>query len=48
MKKSTPLWKKITLKNLLKQRPDRFVELLIQQASLTEEGMRALVEYFKR
>ncbi|GAB4481906.1 MAG: DUF47 family protein [Anaerolineales bacterium] len=47
MKKSTPLWKKISLKNLFKQKPDRFVDLLIQQASLTEEGMRALVEYFR-
>lgn len=47
MKRSTPLWKKLSLKNLLQQKPDRFVELLIQQASLTEEGMRALVDYFR-
>jgi predicted phosphate transport protein (TIGR00153 family) len=46
MKKTTPLWKKISLKNLFRQKPDRFVELLIQQAALTEDGMKALVEYF--
>ncbi|MFZ5809242.1 MAG: DUF47 domain-containing protein [Chloroflexota bacterium] len=47
MKKKTPLWKKLTFKNLFQSKPDRFVELLIQQAALTEEGMRALVEYFR-
>ncbi len=46
MKKNTPLWKKISFKNLFRQSPNRFVELLCQQAALTEDGMRALVDYF--
>jgi len=51
MKKSieiTPWWKKIKISNLFKRRPNRFIELLIQQAQLTEEGMTALVAYFEK
>jgi predicted phosphate transport protein (TIGR00153 family) len=44
----TPWWKKLTPENLFKRRPNRFIELLIQQAQLTEEGMTALVAYFDK
>lgn len=33
---------------MFKRRPNRFIELLIQQAQLTEEGMNALVAYFEK
>ncbi len=46
--KSTPWWKKINLQNLFKRKPNRFIDLLIQQAQLTEEGMLALVAYFEK
>jgi len=46
--KPTPWWKKINLKTMFKRRPNRFIELLIQQAQLTEEGMAALVAYFEK
>lgn len=48
MKKKTPFWKKLSIKNIFKRGPDRFVELLTQQAALTEEGMNALVQYFDK
>jgi hypothetical protein len=46
--KSTPWWKKFTLSEVFKRRPNRFIELLSQQAQLTEEGMTALVAYFEK
>ena len=46
--KSAPWWKKINLQNLFKRRPNRFIELLIQQAQITEEGTAALVAYFEK
>jgi len=46
--KKTPFWKKISFKNIFHRRPNRFIELLVQQASLTEEGMVALVSYFEK
>jgi uncharacterized protein len=33
---------------MFKRRPNRFIELLDQQAQLTEEGMNALVAYFEK
>jgi predicted phosphate transport protein (TIGR00153 family) len=49
MKKTqTPFWKKINLKELFKRRPNRFIELLTQQADLTEQGICALVAYFEK
>jgi hypothetical protein len=45
---NTPWWKKISLANLFKRKPNRFIDLLIQQAQLTEEGMTALVAYFEK
>jgi predicted phosphate transport protein (TIGR00153 family) len=46
--KKTPFWKKINLRDVFKRRPNRFIELLNQQAQLTEEGMAALVAYFEK
>ena len=46
--KKTPFWKKISFKNIFHRRPNRFIELMVQQASLTEEGMAALVSYFEK
>lgn len=46
--KKTPFWKRIRPKNWFKRRPNRFNELLTQQAKLTEEGMNALVAYFEK
>lgn len=43
---NTPFWKKINLRDRFKRKPNRFIDLLIQQATLTEEGMNALVDYF--
>jgi predicted phosphate transport protein (TIGR00153 family) len=48
MKPTVPWWKKITPQNLFKRRPNRFVELLLQQAQLAEEGMLALVAYLEK
>ena len=45
---NTPWWKKIKFGNPFKRKPDRFIELLIQQARLTEDGMTALVAYFEK
>jgi len=44
----TPFWKKISLRDTFKRKPNRFIDLLIQQATLTEEGMNALVAYFAK
>lgn len=46
--KKTPFWKKLNLSNIFQRKPNRFIELLIQQARLTEEGMTALVAYFEK
>lgn len=45
---TTPFWKKFSLKNLFQRRPNRFIELLTQQAQLTVEGMEALNAYFEK
>ena len=44
----TPFWKKINLRNKFKRTPNRFIDLLIQQATLTEQGMQALLAYFEK
>jgi hypothetical protein len=46
--KSTPWYKKLTSINIFKKRPNRFIELLTEQASLTEQGLVALVSYFEK
>lgn len=46
--KKTPWWKKIKFSNPFQKKPNRFIELLTQQAKLTEEGMTALVAYFEK
>ena len=46
--KSTPWWKKIKISNPFQKKPNRFIELLIQQARLNEEGLTALVAYFEK
>jgi uncharacterized protein len=46
--KKTPFWKKLNFGNLFQRKPNRFIELLIQQARLTEEAMIALVAYFEK
>jgi predicted phosphate transport protein (TIGR00153 family) len=45
---NTPFWKKLNPKNLFQRRPNRFIELLTQQAQLTVEGMEALNAYFEK
>ncbi|HEY5671340.1 MAG TPA: DUF47 family protein [Anaerolineales bacterium] len=47
MKKS-PWWKKFNFQSVFKRRPNRFIELLTQQAQITEEGLTALVAYFEK
>lgn len=44
----TPFWKKINLRDAFRRKPNRFIELLVQQAALTEEGMNALVAFFDK
>lgn len=44
----TPFWKKIKLRDVFKRKPNRFIELLAQQAELTEQGMKALTLYFEK
>jgi hypothetical protein len=44
----TPWWKKLRPKNWFKRRPDRFNELLVQQAQITAEGFDALMAYFEK
>jgi hypothetical protein len=46
MATKTPWWKKIRLPDLFKRKPNRFLELLIDQARITVQGMDALVDYF--
>ena len=46
--KKTPFWKKLNFRDLFKRRPNRFNELLTEQARLTEEGLVALVAYFEK
>jgi hypothetical protein len=46
--KNTPWWKRFSPSNVFKRRPNRFIELLIQQAQLTEEGITALTAYFEK
>jgi predicted phosphate transport protein (TIGR00153 family) len=46
--KPTPWWKKFNLQTIFKRRPNRFIDLLTQQAQLTEEGLNALVAYFEK
>jgi len=46
--KKTPIWKKLNFKDLFSRRPNRFIELLVKQAQLTEAGMTALVAYFEK
>ncbi|MDD5466456.1 MAG: hypothetical protein PHS96_01490, partial [Anaerolineales bacterium] len=46
--KKTPFWKKLNFRDLFKRRPNRFIELLTQQAQLTVEGMNALALYFEK
>ena len=38
--------KKFSLSGMFKRKPNRFIDLLIQQAKLTEDGMVALVGLF--
>ncbi len=45
---STPWWKKLKLPKLTKRQPNRFIDLLTQQAQLNEEGLTALVAYFEK
>jgi hypothetical protein len=46
--KATPWWKKIKISNPFQKKPNRFIELLTQQAKLNEEGLTALVAYFEK
>jgi predicted phosphate transport protein (TIGR00153 family) len=46
--KNTPFWKKINLHEMFKRRPNRFIDLLSQQADLTEQGMNALTAYIEK
>jgi predicted phosphate transport protein (TIGR00153 family) len=46
--KSTPWWKKIKISNPFQKKPNRFIELLSQQAQLNEEGLTALIAYFEK
>ncbi len=43
-----PKESRFSLRRLFKRRPNRFVELLVQQAQLTMEGMEALNAYFEK
>jgi predicted phosphate transport protein (TIGR00153 family) len=43
-----PWWKKIRLGSIFKKKPNRFIELLIDQSRITVEGMEALVAYFEK
>ncbi len=43
-----PWWKKIKISSPFQKKPNRFIELLSQQANLTEQGMFALVAYFEK
>jgi uncharacterized protein len=45
---NVPWWKKLRPSEMFKRKPNRFIELLIDQARLTVEGMDALVAYFDK
>lgn len=45
---NVPWWKKFRPSEMFKRKPNRFIELLIDQARLTVEGMDALVAYFDK
>jgi predicted phosphate transport protein (TIGR00153 family) len=47
-KTEKPETKKRSWRDLFRRRPNRFIELLIRQASLTEEGLVALNAYFEK
>ena len=40
--------KKLSLKGMFQRKPNRFIDLLIQQAKLSEDAMVALVAYFEK
>lgn len=40
--------KRFSLKGMFQRKPNRFIELLIQQAKLSEDGMVALVAYLEK
>jgi len=40
--------KKFSLKGMFQRKPNRFIDLLVQQAKLSEDGMVALVAYFDK
>jgi len=44
----TPWWKKLRPGEMFRRKPNRFIELLIDQARLTVEGMDGLVAYFDK
>lgn len=46
--KKTPFWKKIKLRDLFRRKPNRFIQLLVEQAHLTEQGLNALIAYFEK
>lgn len=46
--KKQPFWNRFNIRDRFKKRPNRFIDLLIQQAALTEEGMDALIAYFDK
>ena len=48
MTTTTPWWKKFRLRDLFKRKPNRFIDLLIDQSRVTVEGMDALVAYFDK
>jgi predicted phosphate transport protein (TIGR00153 family) len=48
MAAKTPWWKKIRFRDIFRRKPNRFVELLVEQSRITLEGMDALVSYFEK
>jgi len=48
MAAKTPWWKKFRLRDVFKRKPDRFIELLTEQARITVEGMDALISFFEK
>jgi predicted phosphate transport protein (TIGR00153 family) len=48
MATKTPWWKKIRVRDIFRRKPNRFVELLVEQSRITLEGMDALVSYFEK
>lgn len=45
---SLPWWKKFKIPKLTRRQPNRFIELLAQQARLNEEALTALLAYFEK